>query len=140
MISGFKGEHGFLSNFYEASIYVDGKRYRTVEHAYQAHKSLNEETKRLIRESATPTIAKRLGRAVMLRPDWEEVRIELMRTFIKKKFDNPFLAPLLVVTNDEELVNDNSWNDTFWGVCRGVGLNWLGRILEDERSCIKSST
>jgi predicted NAD-dependent protein-ADP-ribosyltransferase YbiA (DUF1768 family) len=55
-IDSFKNEFGFLSNFYEAPIYVNGKRYASVEHAYQAHKTLNESAHNLIRVAKTPGV------------------------------------------------------------------------------------
>jgi N-glycosidase YbiA len=125
--------YGFLSNFHPSTIYVNGKSYPTVEHAIQAHKTLDETSHDLIRRAKTPGEAKKLGRAVLLRPDWEEVKVDLMRDFVRKKFENPFLRPLLVATGDAELIEGNTWNDRFWGVCRGSGLNWLGKILMEIR-------
>jgi hypothetical protein len=125
--------YGFLSNFHPSTIYVNGKSYPTVEHAIQAHKTLDETSHDLIRRAKTPGEAKKLGRAVILRPDWEEVKVDLMRDFVRKKFENPFLRPLLVATGDAELIEGNTWNDRFWGVCRGSGLNWLGKILMEIR-------
>lgn len=123
----------FLSNFYPSTIYVEGKSYKTVEHAYQAHKTLDESNRDLIRRASSPAEAKKLGRAIVLRPDWDAVKIDLMRSFIRKKFENPFLEPLLINTSDAELIYGNTWNDTYWGVCRGTGLNWLGKILMEVR-------
>lgn len=137
IIDSFRNEFGFLSNFYEATIYVDGKRFTSVEHAYQASKSLNEETRELIRKAKTPALAKKLGQSVELRKDWDSVKIDLMREYIKKKFENPFLRPLLLATEDAELVEGNTWNDFFWGICRGKGKNWLGRLLMKERDRIR---
>lgn len=133
VIDSFRGDFGFLSNFYEATIYVDGQRYASVEHAYQAFKTADPWSRKLIREAKTPGIAKKLGKSVKLRPDWESVKVDLMRDFVRKKFDNPFLAPLLLATDDAELIEGNTWNDTFWGVCRGQGQNWLGKILMEVR-------
>ena len=137
VIDSFREEFGFLSNFYESTIYVDGKRYPSVEHAYQAHKTLDEISQKIIREAKTPGLAKKLGSAVQLRPDWESQKIALMRSFIKKKFENPFLRHLLLATGDAELIEGNTWNDVFWGVCRGKGQNWLGQILMETREEIK---
>lgn len=72
-----------------------------------------------------------------LRGDWEQVKVDLMRTFVRKKFENPFLRPMLLTTGDAELVEGNTWNDTFWGVCRGAGHNWLGKILMEVRDEIR---
>lgn len=138
-ITGFTQATGyaFLSNFYPSTIYVDGKSYPTVEHAYQAYKTTNNDSRELIRKSKTPAEAKKLGRAVELRSDWNTVKLDLMRSFIRKKFENPFLKPLLIETNDYELIYVNTWNDTFFGVCKGIGQNWLGKILEEVREDLK---
>lgn len=127
--SGF----GFLSNFYASTISIDGKLYPTVEHAYQAHKTINDSSRELIRKSGSPQQAKKLGRALPLRQDWDDVKLPLMRKFLVEKFKNPLLRPLLLETGDAELVYKNTWNDKFWGVCRGSGENWLGRLLEEIR-------
>lgn len=137
-IEGFTRENGFgfLSNFHPSTIYVDGKSYPTVEHAYQAYKTMDESSREIIRRAKTPGEAKRLGRCVTLRPDWEQVRLPLMREFVRKKFENPFLRPLLKSTGGAILVNVNVWGDTFFGVCRGIGQNWLGKLLMEERERI----
>jgi ribA/ribD-fused uncharacterized protein len=137
VIDHFRQEFGFLSNFYAAPIYVDGVRYPSVEHAYHAHKTFDETSRKLIREAKTPVIAKKLGYAVKLREDWLDVRVSLMKIFVKKKFENPFLKELLLATEDAILIEGNTWGDKFWGVCRGVGENHLGRILMEVREELK---
>ncbi len=137
VIDSFRGDFGFLSNFYEATIYVGGERYRSIEHAYQAHKTLDLDLRRLIREAKTSGIAKKLGQAVKIRDDWESVKVDLMRDFIRRKFENPFLRLQLLATEGARLVEGNTWGDVFWGVCKGKGQNWLGKILMDERSRIQ---
>jgi ribA/ribD-fused uncharacterized protein len=131
--------YGFLSNFHPSTIYVEGKSYPTVEHAIQAHKTLDEKSRDLIRRAKTPGEAKKMGRAVLLREDWEQVKVDLMRDFVRKKFENPFLRPHLLATEDAELIEGNTWNDRFWGVCRGSGQNWLGKILMEIREEIRRS-
>lgn len=126
-------DYDFLSNFYPSTIWVDGKSWPTVEHAYQAYKTLNEKSRELIRKSINPAIAKKLGRGVEIRQDWHVIKERLMRDFIRKKFESPFLADRLIKTGDAELIYGNTWNDRFWGVCRGTGENWLGKILMDVR-------
>ncbi len=133
MINSFRGDFGFLSNFYEASVWVDGHRYKSVEHAYQAAKTTDPDTQRLIREARSPGIAKKLGRAVQLPADWEERKLDVMRQLIHEKFKNPLLRQMLLATEDVELVEENKWNDRFYGVCNGVGHNWLGKLLMAER-------
>lgn len=136
-IDSFRGNFGFLSNFYESSIWYENERYASVEHAYQAAKSSDPETKKMIREAKTPGIAKRLGKSCQLTPDWESRSEKIMRDLIKLKFENPLLRAMLLATEDAELIEGNTWNDTRWGVCRGVGQNLLGKILMDEREALR---
>jgi ribA/ribD-fused uncharacterized protein len=132
--------YAFLSNFHPSTIWIGGKSYPSVEHAYQAHKTLNEDSREMIRNAKDPSIAKKLGRGVKMRPDWEVVREGLMRDFIRKKFESPFLADQLLKTGDSELVFGNTWNDRVWGVCRGTGSNLLGKILMEVRQELKNSS
>lgn len=138
-IDRFTKEEGydFLSNFYRSTVSFEGKLYPTVEHAYQASKTTDEKVREVIRRAPSPAEAKKLGQGVPLRHDWADVRLGVMRSLVREKFENPFLRPLLMATDDAELILNNKWNDKFWGVCRGVGENWLGRILMEERRRIK---
>lgn len=130
--------YDFLSNFYRSTIWIDGQSWPTIEHAYQAHKTLDLKERETIRNAKDPAIAKRLGRGVTLRGDWDAVKVDLMRSFVRKKFESPFLADLLAKTGDLELVHTNSWNDRVWGVCRGTGQNLLGKILMEVREEIRA--
>jgi ribA/ribD-fused uncharacterized protein len=134
-IVGFSKKNGFefLSNFYNSSITFEGKLYPSVEHAYQAAKSLNQETRELIRKAENPNLAKRLGQSVIVREDWKEEKISIMKDLIRKKFENPFIRCRLKGTDNRPLINENRWNDRFWGTVGGVGENWLGKILEEVR-------
>lgn len=138
-IDRFTKESGydFLSNFYMATVRFDGKLYPSVEHAYQAAKTLDNISRDIIRKAKTPSDAKKLGQGLEIRPDWNDVRLDIMRGLIREKFENPFLRPLLLATGDAALILNNKWNDKFWGVCRGTGENWLGKILMEERNRIK---
>lgn len=133
VIDSFRGDFGFLSNFYGASVWVGGERYPSVEHAYQAAKTSNPETKKMIREAKSPGIAKKLGYACRLRDDWESCKVNIMLDLVREKFRNPLLRELLLATGDATLVEGNTWNDRFWGVCRGEGKNHLGIILMQIR-------
>lgn len=133
VIDHFRGDFGFLSNFHEASIWVDNERYASVEHAYQAAKAGDEVSKKMIREAKSPAVAKRLGQACQLPFDWDTKKIEVMRRLVREKFKNPLLRAMLLATEDAQLVEGNTWNDRFWGVCRGGGQNWLGKILMEIR-------
>lgn len=138
-IERFTKESGydFLSNFYRSTVQFEGHLYSTVEHAYQASKSKDPLVRDFIRKAKTPAEAKKLGQSIQVRHDWESVRLSIMRSLIREKFENPFLRPLLLSTEDAELILNNNWNDKFWGVCRGIGENWLGKILQEERDRIR---
>jgi hypothetical protein len=138
VIDRFIDEFAFLSNFHPSTIYLNGKPYATVEHAYQAAKTLDESQHETIRTARNPGEAKNLGKAVILRPDWEDIKVDLMRNFVKLKFENPLLRELLLATDDATLIEGNFWNDREWGVCRGEGKNLLGKILMQVRDEIRS--
>ena len=137
MINSFEGEYAFLSNFYEHPISNGVITFPTNEHYFQAMKTLEDDERLAIARAATPGQAKRMGRSVKLRPDWESIKLDVMETAVRIKFTAPELAAKLIATGDEELVEGNWWNDTFWGVCNGVGENHLGKILMKVRADIK---
>jgi ribA/ribD-fused uncharacterized protein len=124
--------YGFLSNFYEVSFWIDGKQYKSIEHAYQSHKTDDPTLREIIRNAKTSSEAKKLGQCIIVRQDWNDIKLQLMREFLRKKFDNPFLEPLLLRTGEALLINKNR-SDKFWGVVGNVGENWLGRMLMDIR-------
>lgn len=133
MIDDFKGEYRWLSNFHLVDVVYDGEVYPSTEHAYQAAKTHQDVTRQLIREAPTPGVAKALGKACLLRPDWEEIKVEVMEDLLRQKFKNPLLKAKLLATVGHDLVEGNHWGDTFWGVCRGKGLNMLGKLLMQIR-------
>src|SRR5262245_14222864 len=128
MIDRFEGEHSFLSNFHDSPVDLDGARYPTVEHAFQAAKTFDSAERARVRAAPTPGSAKRMGRRVALRPDWEKVKLGIMEGLLRTKFADPTLGALLRATAGHELVEGNTWNDRFWGVCKGQGQNHLGRL------------
>ena len=137
-IDKFDGtEYGFLSNFYSSPIKYEGIEYPTVEHMFQALKTLDMTERMRIASATTPGQAKRMGRGVPLRADWEEVKVDVMRTALELKFSNPTLKNKLISTGDAELIEGNTWNDRFWGVCCGTGRNMLGTLLMELRDKLK---
>ena len=132
MIDRFKNKYYFLSNFYNAPIIYNGIRYENNEAAFHAQKNLNRS-----KEFCTlnPSQAKALGRKVLLREDWEMVKDLIMYEINYEKYiQNADLRKRLLETGEQELVEGNFWNDTYWGVCKGVGENHLGKILMRIRS------
>lgn len=129
-IDSFFGEYRFLSNFYISPISHDGIRFSSVEHAYQAAKTLDFAKRWEISQLATPGEAKRAGKALLLRPDWNHSRFLIMRELLMQKFVRyPDLRHKLLATSPNELIEGNNWGDVIWGVCMGKGENNLGKLL-----------
>lgn len=134
IIRSFSGPNRFLSNFFPSPIQFEGRNYGTVEHAYQAAKTLDKEVKEKIAKAKTPGDAKSLGRKVKLRPDWEEVKLSIMYELVLSKFQtHTELALQLLTTGASALEEGNTWGDRFWGKVSGVGENHLGKILMQVR-------
>lgn len=135
---GFFGPYRFLSNFEYADVEMGGNIYPTTEHAYQAAKTLNEDERELIRTCGEPKFAKRWGSKVKMRRDWDDLKVEYMYDLNCQKYNNhPHLREKLLATGDAYLEETNTWNDTFWGVCNGVGENTLGKLLMQIRDEIR---
>lgn len=140
-VSSFTGEHSFLSNFWACHVPYAGYGYPSAEHAYQAAKTVLPAERRRIAACETPGAAKRAGRSLALRPDWEQLKKRVMLAVVLSKFqENPELAEQLAATGDAPLAEGNHWHDNFWGdcrcgrqACREPGLNALGRCLETVR-------
>lgn len=131
----FRGAYGFLSNMHPAAFEWDGRVYRCSEAAFQSAKCLDPfERERF--SSMNGVTAKREGKKVLLRRDWEEVKVQLMKEIVTAKFaQNPDLMQQLIATGSAELTEGNLWHDTFWGVDMktGKGENHLGKILMEVR-------
>ena len=135
-ISSFRGEYGFLSNFHRAPVHWEGLDYLNSEAAFQAAKLLSNE-ERMPFTMLDPSAAKRMGRRVQLRSDWEQVKTGVMEEIVRAKFNqNTYLAAMLLQTGDAELIEGNTWGDTCWGVDMrsGKGENRLGMILMKVRA------
>lgn len=130
-MKAFTGALGFLSNFYPAKIVVDGICYANAEAAFQAQKCADV-VERVAFKDLTAVKAKRMGRQVKLRSDWDAVRVGIMEEVVRAKFiQNPVLAMRLLATGSILLDEGNDWGDTFWGVDMKTekGENNLGKIL-----------
>jgi len=136
MIQQFLQEYSFLSNFYPSDVWYDGVLYPTVEHAYQAAKTFDEQDRKKILEAKTPGQAKRLGRKIKIRDDWEKIKVYVMYELVLQKFcRHPQLRRKLLETKDQTLVEGNKWGDKFWGVDLETkkGRNMLGKLLMQVR-------
>ncbi|KAG0257912.1 hypothetical protein BG011_003682 [Mortierella polycephala] len=134
--------YGEFSNFYYAPIVLDGHTWPTTEHYFQAQKfahATDRDYVELIRMTSTPGSAAKLGRqhSWPLRPDWEEVKDDIMRKCVLQKFlQHSTLTKLLLDTGNRYLV-EHTRNDRYWADGGdGTGKNMLGKILMEIREKI----
>jgi len=139
-INRFQNLNPSWSNFAPCSVELDGLLYPSVEHAFQAAKTPDFKKREEIRKALTPGLAKRLGRKVPLRPDWELVKENVMYSLLRQKFQNsPFKADLLSSKSSPIIENTTPYHDLVWGICycpshNGQGNNLLGKLLERLRT------
>lgn len=140
-IKYFSGEYRWLSNFWSCFVVLDGKTYPSTENAFQAAKTLDEQLRAPFREYF-PGKAKKEGRMLKLRPDWESVKLSVMEDLNRQKFTkNAELFEKLLATGDVELIEGNDWRDTYWGVDdRLGGQNNLGKLLMRIRAELRIAT
>lgn len=139
IIDKFILKYHFLSNFYPCHVTYQGITYPSSEHAYQAMKSTDNVVRRQIASLVHSGAAKKMGKQIDLRSDWEDVKDQLMYDIVKAKFEqNEHLKEELLATNDATLIEGNTWHDTYWGICNGVGQNKLGKTLMKVREELKN--
>lgn len=145
-IEKFTGEYAFLSNFFPSVVTWSGHAYPTVEHAFQAAKTIDQVARRPFQLPApvyeTASKAKQAGRKLRLRPEWEEFKLGVMHDLLATKFRDRDMAMRLLATGDVLLIEGNTWGDTFWGAIRNtkgalVGENYLGQMLMAVREEIR---
>jgi hypothetical protein len=134
-------KYGPLSNFAQFGFVLDGKYYQTSEHYYQSQKSLDPAIQEKIRTQKTPKLSKQLASTIQLRPDWEDIKYQIMFKALKAKFtQTASLKGLLLETGDEILVEDSPY-DCIWGCGRdGTGQNLLGKCLTEVRNWLRESS
>ena len=137
-IHEFQGEYRFLSNFWPCYLMYENIEYPTAEHAYQAAKVESPGVKTRIKNCHTPAEAKDYLETHKIKPapEWTIAKkLLVMEEILMIKFGgkDPFLTRALLETGDAKLIEGNTWNDTFWGVCNHSGENHLGRLLVKVR-------
>ena len=141
MIFEFQGEYRWLSNFAPVKIVLDSIEYTSVEHAYMSAKSKDPVWKRICSDpDIKPGEIKKRGRYIKLRPDWDSVKLGIMKTCLEQKFNQEPYRTKLKQTSDENIQEGNWWNDEFWGVnlkkTPNYGENHLGRLIMEIRTKI----
>lgn len=139
MVTQFQDEYRFLSNFwfFEKPLLYDGMYFKTNEHFYVACKTLDKSIRQSIANSSKADEVKKLGRALDIREDWDDIKLKVMLYGLRYKFsdNNPNLKKLLLDTGDKHIQEGNYWNDKFWGECLKTdeGENNLGKMLMQVR-------
>lgn len=136
-VRGFFGQHFYLSNFFDGEGRVFG--CPTVEHFYQSMKTTDLRERQMVQDTPTPTQAKKLGRLLTLRPDWELIKVDVMRFALAEKFQFRSIVAEKLRETTGYLEETNDWGDRFWGVCNGSGHNMLGRLLMDRRVILQET-
>lgn len=79
-------------------------------------------------------------RALSLRPDWEQVKDDVMRLAVLKKFQTHADIQEILLSTSDELLVENSPIDYYWGCGKdGTGKNRLGQIVMEVREILRNS-
>lgn len=141
VISDFSGRNRWLSNFATGEVTVYGYTFQNREAAFQAMKSTDPQVQEKFLH-LTGSAAKKLGRTIKLRNDWEEIKEVVMYNVCKAFFmqHEDMRAKLIETGLFTYLMEGNDWHDNTWGVCcckkcqpKG-GQNKLGHILMQIRA------
>ena len=130
----FKDKFFFLSTFYNIpfSLTINGKdcKFLNVEAAYQAQKN-PEIADRFSQVKGLE--AKRMDNSLKITVDnWDSYKLYAMANALHAKFENKILFAQLKAIK-EDIIHDNYWKDTYWGVYKNEGKNILGKMLMNIR-------
>lgn len=141
-IEEFRKDYFFLSNFYPVAVTYKEYEFPTVEHAFQGAKCTLKSDIEKILKCKTPAAAKRLGRRVAIKDNWDSKRVDIMRLLLRDKFcdNNSQLKELLTSTGQRKIIEGNRFHDNYWGQCKCArhrntpGKNMLGELLMEIRN------
>ena len=137
-----QGDYGCFSNFSRHSIFLNGKRWLTSEHYFQAQKFAGTEHEEEVRKAKTPSVAANIGRDRKrpLRRDWESIKDQVMLEALRAKFtQHDELKAILLGTGDAKLV-EHTERDSYWGDGGdGSGKNRLGLLLMQVREELRAA-
>lgn len=144
----YEQEFYVLSNFSAFSINWKGRRFPTSEHAYHWEKfpQGTRDGELFVRdvivdaESAHAAFKMAEGWRQLRRPDWDEIKVEVMREILRAKaMQHEYVRRKLLATGDRELV-ENSWRDDFWGWGPNRnGQNMLGKLWMEVRAELRAA-
>lgn len=139
MIKNFKGEYAWLSNFAPVTILFGNIEYPSVENAYMSAKNDTPEWKEFC-ANHEPNVVKKQSKTIILRPDWDRIKLSVMYKCLKAKYIQEPYRTKLLETGFENIQEGNYWNDEFWGINlkTGDGENFLGRLIMEIRRMLRS--
>lgn len=128
----------WLSNFYPCVVFFEEDKYPSVEHAYQAAKTLDKAMRLIIANATSASKAKRIGKHVTIREDWPVIKLSIMTDLLSQKFaPGTTLGTMLLETGDQPLIHYAPW-DAFWGDGPdGKGDNYLGQLQMAQRERLR---
>ena len=133
-----------FTNFYPSTVTIDGVKWPTTEHYFQAQKFVGTPYVEMIRNLHAPRQAFQMSRDPKVshwrRSDWDSVKDDVMHKALQCKFDqHPNLRNKLLETSNKKLIEHTS-NDSYWGDGggEGRGLNKLGQLLMKVREEMKA--
>lgn len=153
-ISSFSGKFEFLSNFFarpqkslisyevvgedgDPTIKTVMETFPTLEHAYQASKTVDREKQLEILKTFTPRQAKRLGKGLTVIENWDSKKLHVMERLLEDKFAQHIDLKIKLLTTGNVKLIEGSTHDDFWGVTQDGGTNHLGRLLTKIRGRIE---
>jgi ribA/ribD-fused uncharacterized protein len=159
-ITSFTGQYRFLASPFPCQFWFEDIMYPSSEHAFQAAKTFSGSQRMRIAGQPDWREAKRMGRLLNLRPDWDRLRRAIMLQVVLAKFlQHRDLAAQLTATGDRVLIEGNWWGDTDWGAVKDnhpkwspdlpwwhcgdtawAGHNWLGITLMTVRDVLAPVT
>jgi len=140
-------EHEFypLSNFSAFRVLWKGTDFDTSEHAYQFEKFQHMEGVLVgeaitLARSAHHAFSIARARADLVRPDWHDVRVDIMRGILRAKLaQHEYIQRKLRQTGGRLLI-ENSWRDDFWGWGPNRdGQNMLGKLWMELRAELRTA-
>lgn len=142
-ILSFDGQFNFLSNMHLVGVHDTDNDilWKSSEHYYQAQRVTNRYSFAKVYSASNAFVSKKIARKLqdISKEQWDKEKVNAMRNALWFKFSSDLhgMKSLLLSTGDRELVEGNTWGDTFWGVCDGEGLNVLGNLLMELRDCLR---
>jgi len=142
MISEFQNEYRWLSNFAPVIVVLDEVEYPSVEQAYMSAKSDEAVWKEFCAAAdINPKWVKKLSTLIVVKPDWELMKLEVMKSCLVQKYNTEHYRTQLLETGDEYIQEGNRWGDTYWGVCleTHTGENNLGKLIMEIRKTLSEN-